>query len=100
MSRPPSFAALRAFEAAARVESFALAANELYLTPSAISHQIRDLEAYFGRPLFVRRHRSVKLTAEGQALLGGISHPFRQIEAICAQMQPAQAARKPVFSKL
>jgi LysR family glycine cleavage system transcriptional activator len=88
MNRPPSFAALRAFEAAARVESFALAADELHLTPSAISHQVRDLEAHFGRPLFLRRHRRVELTAEGRALLGGISHPFRQIEAVCAQMRP------------
>jgi DNA-binding transcriptional LysR family regulator len=91
MSRPPSFVALRAFEAAARVGSFMLAADELHLTPSAISHQVRDLEAYFGQPLFVRRHRRVELTMEGQALLRGISSPFRQIEAVCAQMHPVRA---------
>jgi LysR family glycine cleavage system transcriptional activator len=89
MNRPPSFLALRAFEAAARVESFALAADELHLTPSAISHQIRDLEEHFGRPLFLRLHRRVKLTAAGQTLLGGLSSPLRQIEAVCAQMRPA-----------
>ena len=49
MRRIPNFVLLRAFEAAARLESFTLAAHELHLTPSAISHQVRDLESFFGR---------------------------------------------------
>ena len=59
MRRMPNFVLLRAFESAARLESFALAAQELHLTPSAISHQVKELEAYFGRPLFLRRNRRV-----------------------------------------
>ena len=55
MRRLPSFSALRAFEAAARLESFALAAEELNLSASAVSHQMRALEAHFGRSLFARR---------------------------------------------
>ena len=52
MRQLPSFSALRAFEAAARLESFALAAEELHLSASAVSHQMRALEAHLGRSLF------------------------------------------------
>ena len=48
MRKMPNYVLLRAFEAAARLESFTLAAKELHLTQSAISHQIRELEDYFG----------------------------------------------------
>src|ERR671923_420801 len=65
----PSLAGLRAFEAAARHLSFKRAAQELHVTPTAISHQIRQLEAAIGVPLFERRTRQVLLTAEGQVLL-------------------------------
>ncbi|MFZ4119945.1 MAG: LysR family transcriptional regulator, partial [Polynucleobacter sp.] len=49
MRKIPNFTLLRAFEAAARLESFTLAGKELHLTQSAISHQIRDLEDHFGK---------------------------------------------------
>ena len=65
MRKLPSFFALRAFESAARQVSFALAAKELHLTPSAISHQVHGLEAYFGKPLFDRLTRRVELTPDG-----------------------------------
>ncbi|WP_431272273.1 LysR family transcriptional regulator [Dankookia sp. P2] len=55
MRQLPSFSALRAFEAAARLESFALAAAELHLSASAVSHQMRALEAQLGQGLFTRR---------------------------------------------
>ena len=48
------FTALRGFEAAARLQSFRLAAKELCLTPSAVSHQVRQLEEFVGNPLFER----------------------------------------------
>ncbi|MFJ5455731.1 DNA-binding transcriptional regulator DsdC [Pectobacterium sp. CHL-2024] len=54
------------FEAAARHESFALAADELSLSPSAISHQINQLENELGIELFARSHRKVELTEEGR----------------------------------
>jgi LysR family glycine cleavage system transcriptional activator len=68
MRRLPPLGSLRAFEAAARRESFKLAAAELGVTPTAISHQIRQLEAGLGVALFARQTRKVVLTAEGQAL--------------------------------
>ncbi|WP_285670880.1 LysR substrate-binding domain-containing protein [Paralimibaculum aggregatum] len=68
MRRLPAFAALRAFEAAARHASFKDAAAELGLTPTAISHQVRQLEEACGRALFHRKVRQVELTAEGAAL--------------------------------
>ena len=58
----PPLNALRGFEAAARLGSFHRAAEELHLTQSAISQQIRSLESYLGQPLFTRTGRSVILT--------------------------------------
>ena len=57
---------LYTFEVAARHESFALAAEELSLTPSAVSHRINQLEEELGIQLFVRSHRKVELTHEGK----------------------------------
>ncbi len=64
----PSIAALRALEAAARHSNFSKAANELHVTPSAISHQIRHLEDSWALKLFDRRPKQVALTRNGQAL--------------------------------
>ncbi|MBU4682143.1 LysR family transcriptional regulator [Cedecea davisae] len=64
----PPLNALRGFEAAARLGSFHQAAAELHLTQSAISQQIRSLEAYLEQPLFFRSGRSVSLTDAGQDL--------------------------------
>jgi DNA-binding transcriptional LysR family regulator len=89
MRRIPSFFALRAFEAAARLESFALAGEELHLTPSAISHQIRALERYFGQPLFMRNGRRVEPTAPGRQLLARLTRTFDDLEAACAEIGPA-----------
>jgi len=82
----PKFVLLRAFEAAARLESFTKAAAELHLTPSAISHQIRELEDYFGRPLFTRRNRKVEKTLEGNRLFQSLEWVFDSIEAACADV--------------
>ncbi|HWR79957.1 MAG TPA: LysR family transcriptional regulator [Pseudomonas sp.] len=65
----PPLNALRGFEAAARLGSFHRAAEELHLTQSAISQQIRSLESYLGQPLFTRTGRSVILTDAGHDLL-------------------------------
>ena len=88
MRRIPSFPALRAFEAAARLGSFARASAELHLTPSAVSHQIRALERWFGRALFRRANRQATLTPEGERLLAGLSDAFDAIEAACAELGP------------
>lgn len=66
--RLPSLPALRAFEAAARLGSGARAAAELFVTPGAISHQIKSLEAQLGYALFVREGRGLQLTADGERL--------------------------------
>ena len=66
--RPPSLRSIAAFEAAARHASFTRAADELNLTPGAISHAIRGLEVRLGQQLFFRTGRAVKLTPAGQTL--------------------------------
>jgi LysR family glycine cleavage system transcriptional activator len=65
----PPLNQLRVFEAAGRLLSFTQAGHELHLTQSAISQQIRALEAHVGRPLFVRRPRSLDLTEAGRAYI-------------------------------
>jgi len=57
------------FEAAARLESFKLASEELFITPSAVSHQVKALEEFLGFPLFVRKSRGVSLNAAGAMYL-------------------------------
>lgn len=68
MRRLPPLASLRAFEAAARQMSFKKAAEELGVTPTAVSHQIRLLEETLGQRLFERRTRQVIMTEAGQQL--------------------------------
>ncbi len=65
--RLPPLNALRLFEAAARLLSFKNAAEELLLTPSAVSHGIQSLEQWLGTPLFLRSARGLQLTEAGQA---------------------------------
>ncbi|WP_305550786.1 LysR substrate-binding domain-containing protein [Methylobacterium sp. NEAU K] len=88
MRRIPSFPALRAFEAAGRLGSFARASEELHLTPSAVSHQIRALERSLGRALFRRANRQATLTSDGERLCAGLSEAFDAIEAACAELRP------------
>jgi LysR family transcriptional regulator, glycine cleavage system transcriptional activator len=88
VQRMPSLHSLRAFEVAARLGSFARASEELRLTPSAISHQIRGLEKHFGRPLFVRAGRQVILTTDGERLLTALSQAFGIIASACAELNP------------
>jgi LysR family glycine cleavage system transcriptional activator len=73
---PAPLNALRAFEAAARCLSFQAAAAQLFVTPAAISHQVKHLEDYLGVKLFQRGHRAVQLTAEGEALSASLSELF------------------------
>ena len=69
LSRPPSLKNLRAFCVAARQLSFKLTADELCLTPSAVSHRMKELETILGVRLFERRTRALELTGAGQRLL-------------------------------
>ena len=72
----PSLTTLAAFEAAARLASFKESARELNVTPGAVSHQIKSLEQELAVKLFLRGHRSVELTAEGQILYEAMSQGF------------------------
>ena len=76
MRRLPPLNSIRAFEAAARWLSFAKAAEELYVTPAAVSQQIRQLEDYLGVALFHRMTRAVKLTEEARAVLPLVTEGF------------------------
>lgn len=71
--RLPPFAAIRAFEASARNNSFSVAADELNVTQSAISHQVKRLEEFLGVQLFVRAPQRLSLTPAGQDYLGELT---------------------------
>jgi LysR family glycine cleavage system transcriptional activator len=72
----PPLAAVRVFEAAARLGSFTKAAEELGMTQAAVSYQIKVLEDRVGAPLFLRRPRQVSLTETGQRLAPRMSEAF------------------------
>ncbi len=75
----PPLTALRAFEATARLRSFKAAAAELFVTPTAISHQIRQLEEYLGLRVLDRTPRSVSLTKRGKELYDATTLGFGEI---------------------
>ena len=74
--RLPPLAVLRAFEAAARHLSFKKAAEELHVTPAAVSQQIKGLESYLGVPLFRRLTRALELTDQALAMLPKVREGF------------------------
>ena len=80
-NRLPPLTALRAFEAAARHLSFARAADELNVTPAALSFQIKSLEEHLGNALFRRLNRAVELTDAGRALYPGAHEGFAELAA-------------------
>ncbi|OOE99641.1 transcriptional regulator GcvA [Salinivibrio sp. IB643] len=77
--RLPPLNALRVFEAAARHLSFTRAAEELFVTQAAVSHQIKALEEFLGLKLFRRRNRSLLLTEEGQSYFLDIKDIFSEL---------------------
>ena len=78
-NRLPPLNALRAFEASARQLSFTRAAEELFVTQAAISHQIKSLEDFLGIKLFMRKNRALLLSEEGQAYYLDIKEVFSTI---------------------
>ena len=87
----PPLNALRVFEAAARHESFRLAADELSITQSAVSHQISNLEQHLGIALFQRTGRNVRLTEAGIRFFPQLRDAFQQISSATRLVtQPAQ----------
>jgi LysR family transcriptional regulator, glycine cleavage system transcriptional activator len=88
--------ALRAFEAATRTGSFRSAADDLGLTPSAVSHAIRGLERDLGTMLFERERRSIRLTPEGETLMRHVERGFGELQLGIGSV----AARRPQLLKL
>lgn len=87
----PPLASLRAFEATARHMSAKLAAQELSVTPTAISHQLRQLEALLEQPLFIRQPRQLILTEAGRHLFEALRQGFDLIDQALAGLRAARA---------
>jgi LysR family glycine cleavage system transcriptional activator len=84
---------IRAFEAVARRLSFRAAAEELFLTQSAISRQIQSLEEELGAPLFTRGTRHVALTGDGQTLLAAVTPALQRLDAGVRQIRSSRGRR-------
>jgi LysR family glycine cleavage system transcriptional activator len=93
--RLPPLNSLRAFEAAARHLSFTRAAEELHVTPAAISHHVKALEDHLGVKLFRRLNRAVRLTDAGQACVAGLSDAFERM-AVALERLRAQECSGPL----
>jgi len=85
--RSPSLKAIKTFQIAAKHSSFAVAADELCITPSAVSHQIKTLETQLGLPLFSRGARALALTDAGARYLEQIDDLFVRLEAVTEQLR-------------
>jgi LysR family glycine cleavage system transcriptional activator len=94
----PPLNALRAFEATARHLSFSKAAEELHVTPAALSHQIRGLEDLLGLKLFIRRARSIELTEAARLIHPGIRTGFESLRVAIDQLDQGRKDRVLVVS--
>lgn len=91
--RFPPLNALRTFECAGRHLSFVHAADELNVTPGAVSRQVKALEEWLGAPLFRRRHKQVVLTPLGRTYLQAVSEPLERIATATERARREQADR-------
>jgi DNA-binding transcriptional LysR family regulator len=89
----PSLNALAAFEAAARHLSLTRAAEELNVTPGAVSKQVKTLEDQIGRPLFLRLHRALELTPEGEAVFHSLKDAFERVSGTIRQVAQSGSPR-------
>src|SRR5215510_9458698 len=85
--RLPPLSAIRAFEAAARHESFTKAAEELGMTQAAVSYQVKLLEDRLGMPLFLRQPRRVMLSEAGKRLAPAVAEAFQRLNAAYASLR-------------
>jgi LysR family glycine cleavage system transcriptional activator len=85
--RVPSYKLLKTFQVAAKLQSFKAAAEELFVTPSAVSHQIKALEEQLGVALFKRGVRTLALTDAGAHYLEHINDIFAKLESVTEQLQ-------------
>lgn len=86
--RLPPLNGLRAFEATARHMSFSRAAEELNVTPAALSHQVKGLEEFLGIQLFIRKNRAIELTEAGKLCFPGIQDGFERLNESVGQLYP------------
>lgn len=100
----PSLSGLRAFDAAARLGSFKAAAEELEVTPTAISHQVRTLEEQLGFSLFVREVRKIRLTKEGLELSAATNQAFSILTEALSSLEESEnrvtVSTTPAFAAL
>ncbi len=97
-NRLPSLNALRAFEAAVRHMSFQKAAEELFVTPAALSYQIRQLEDQLGLKLFTRHNRSIALTDHGRLIAPGVRDGFDRLTQTMRQLETRRSGNVLVVS--
>jgi LysR family glycine cleavage system transcriptional activator len=90
----PPLKALRYFEAAARKKSFTLASDELNITQSAVSQQIRNLEAFVGAALFKRGTSTIELTDVGRDYFATVTKAFERIDGATAKAKKLRTRRK------
>ncbi|MEO0327810.1 MAG: transcriptional regulator GcvA [Pseudomonadota bacterium] len=98
MRRIPPVNAVRAFEVACRHKQFQAAAEELGVTPSALSYQIRQLEEHLGTKLFKRLNRAVELTRDGHLIAPGIIDGFEKLEKTFDLLHPDEEDNTLVIS--
>lgn len=94
MRRRVPLNAIRAFEAAARHRSVTQAANELHVTPTAVSHQIKFLENFLQSKLFIRRNSRLELTPDSEACLNKISDALDLIDNALVQLKHPEDRRE------
>ena len=87
MRKLPPLRSLQVFEAAARLLHFSKAGEELCISQSAVSHQIRQLETYLGVSLFSRRNRQLALTPEGRTLAAELETSLNHLARVCSDLR-------------
>ncbi|RJX70141.1 LysR family transcriptional regulator [Vibrio sinensis] len=97
---PYSHNGMKVFEAVARLMSFTLAADELNVTQSAVSRQVRQLEDDLSASLILRKHRSIELTEKGQTLYKTLQKGFKELEHLVGQWKAPQKKRIVIKSAL
>ena len=98
MKKLPPLNAMKAFEAAARSGNFTLAADELGVSSAAVSQQVRNLEAYFGKQLFVRNGNRITMTDAGHAIYPQTSRALADIAAVTSRILEGEVRPRLVVS--
>ncbi|MCO7227069.1 LysR substrate-binding domain-containing protein [Pleionea sp. CnH1-48] len=97
--RTPPLKAIQAFEATARHLSFSKAAEELCVTQSAVSHQLKVLEDFFGKPLLIRKGKRIALTQDGDDFLSVVGDCFQRIASVTNHILEQQTVHLKVMAQ-